>query len=117
MEHDATWNVDSKKRKREFASAGLNATARDFAKLGQLYLNKGKWKGQQIIDEQWTSTIANGDTMNKYNGYKNQWWSRANNRNGAFSAIGFSQITCLPACAASMTIWACVSVDEQIATA
>jgi CubicO group peptidase (beta-lactamase class C family) len=88
-EHDATWNVDSKKQKREFASAGLNATARDFAKLGQLYLNQGKWYGQQIIDENWIHTIANADTMNKYNGYKNQWWSRTNNRNGAFSAIGF----------------------------
>jgi CubicO group peptidase (beta-lactamase class C family) len=89
MEHDATWNVDSKKRKREFASAGLNAIPRDFAKLGQLYLNKGKWNGQQIIDEEWMNTIASADTMNKYNGYKNHWWSRTNSRTGAFSAIGF----------------------------
>jgi CubicO group peptidase (beta-lactamase class C family) len=89
MEHDATWNVDSKKRKFEFASAGLNATARDFAKLGQLYLNNGKWDGQQIVDEEWVNTIASIDTMNQYNGYKNHWWSRTNNRNGAFSAIGF----------------------------
>lgn len=89
MEHDASWNVDSKKRKQEFASAGLNATPRDFAKLGRLYLQKGKWNGRQIIDEDWVNTIASADTMNKYNGYKNQWWSRTNNRNGAFSAIGF----------------------------
>lgn len=89
MEHDATWNVDSKKRKREFASAGLNAIPRDFAKLGQVYLSKGKWNGQQIIDEEWINTISSADTMNKYNGYKNQWWSRTNNRTGAFSAIGF----------------------------
>lgn len=89
MEHDATWNVDSRKRKREFASAGLNATARDFAKLGQLYLQKGKWNGRQIIDEDWVNIIVSADTMNKYNGYKNQWWSRTNSRNGAFSAIGF----------------------------
>jgi CubicO group peptidase (beta-lactamase class C family) len=89
MEHDATWNVDSKKRKREFASAGLNAIPRDFAKFGQLYINKGKWNGQQVIDEEWVNTIASADTMNKYGGYKNQWWSRTNNRTGAFSAIGF----------------------------
>jgi CubicO group peptidase (beta-lactamase class C family) len=89
MEHDASWNVDSKIHKREFASAGLNAVPRDFAKFGQLYINKGKWNGQQIVDEEWVSTIASADTMNKYGGYKNQWWSRTNNRTGAFSAIGF----------------------------
>jgi CubicO group peptidase (beta-lactamase class C family) len=76
MEHDASWNVDSKKRKREFASAGLNAIPRDFAKLGQLYLNKGKWNGEQILDEEWVNTVSNVDTMDKYGGYKNQWWSR-----------------------------------------
>lgn len=89
MEQDATWNVDSKTHKRELASAGLNAAPRDYAKLGQLYLNKGKWNGQQIIDEEWVNTIASADTMNKYGGYKNQWWSRTNSRTGAFSAIGF----------------------------
>lgn len=89
MEHDASWNVDSKKRTDEFASAGLNATARDFAKLGSLYINKGKWQGKQIIDEEWINTISNIDTMQKYGGYKNQWWSRTNHRTGAFSAIGF----------------------------
>jgi len=76
MEHDASWNVDSKKQKREFASAGLNATPRDFAKLGQLYLNNGKWDGKQILEETWVNTISSIDTMEKYGGYKNQWWSR-----------------------------------------
>jgi CubicO group peptidase (beta-lactamase class C family) len=28
----------------------ISTNARNFAKFGQLYLNKGKWKGQQIID-------------------------------------------------------------------
>jgi CubicO group peptidase (beta-lactamase class C family) len=75
-EQNATWNVDSKKRKMELASAGLNAIPRDFAKLGQLYLNKGQWQGRQIIDDEWVNTIASIDTIIKYGGYKNQWWSR-----------------------------------------
>lgn len=29
------------------------ATARDWAKFGLLYLNKGNWNGEQIIDEDW----------------------------------------------------------------
>jgi CubicO group peptidase (beta-lactamase class C family) len=76
MEHNATWNVDSKKRKRELASAGLNAVPRDFAKFGQLYLNTGSWQDHQILDEEWVNTIASIDTMSKYGGYKNHWWSR-----------------------------------------
>lgn len=39
------------------------ATPRDMAKLGQLYLNKGKWNGQTILSEDWierTLTISPG---------------------------------------------------------
>lgn len=95
MEQNATWNVDSRKRKTEFASAGLNATARDFAKLGRLYLHKGIWNGQQIIDEAWISTISNIDTMHKYGGYKNQWWSRTLYRTfeDSLTAVSFSEGT------------------------
>jgi CubicO group peptidase (beta-lactamase class C family) len=75
-EYSATWNVDSKKRKQEIAFAGLNATARDFAKLGQLYLHNGNWQGKQIVSEDLVATIANRDTMEQYSGYKNQWWGR-----------------------------------------
>jgi len=95
MEHDASWNVDSKKRKREFASAGLNAVPRDFAKLGQLYINGGQWKGQELIDEDWINTIANIDTMNKYGGYKNHWWSRTTYKafNDSSKAVSFKEKT------------------------
>ena len=34
------------------------ATARDWAKLGQLYLNKGNWNGEQIFDESWAKYVA-----------------------------------------------------------
>lgn len=32
---------------------GLQLTAQDYAKLGQLYLNKGKWNSETIITEEW----------------------------------------------------------------
>lgn len=75
-EYDATWNVDNRKREHEIAFAGLNATARDFAKLGQLYLQGGNWHGKQIVSDLIITNVANKDTMELYSGYKNQWWSR-----------------------------------------
>jgi CubicO group peptidase (beta-lactamase class C family) len=73
-ENSATWNVDSKKHKQEIAFAGLNATARDFAKLGQLYLNGGKWNDRQLLSKQWTDAVTNPEQFKKSLGYKNQWW-------------------------------------------
>ncbi len=53
MEQKATWNIDSKKHRHIKAFCCINATARDFAKLGRLYINKGSWEGQQIIPEEY----------------------------------------------------------------
>lgn len=36
-------------------AGGIRMNALDFAKFGQLYANKGKWKGQQILPEKWVS--------------------------------------------------------------
>lgn len=50
-ESDAYWIID--KAGMEFALGGLNATARDYAKLGQLYLDSGRWKRRQVVPEDW----------------------------------------------------------------
>ena len=38
-EHDASWDLD-RKDGREHAASGLNATARDLARFGRLYLER-----------------------------------------------------------------------------
>ncbi|KUG24724.1 beta-lactamase [hydrocarbon metagenome] len=50
MESDALWGLDSKESGIEKTSCCLYATARDFAKFGRLYANKGNWFGNEIID-------------------------------------------------------------------
>ena len=49
-EHTASWSLDQKNGS-EKATCCFNSNARDFARLGQLVLNNGKWNGQQIISE------------------------------------------------------------------
>ena len=50
----------------------LRCTARDFARLGYLWLNEGRWASRQLVPEDWmklaTSRFvrANGDTPNNY---------------------------------------------------
>jgi len=73
MEYAGTWNVDSKKHKQEIAFAGLNATARDFAKFGQLYMNGGSWNGKQLLSKSWVDAVTHPDSI-LGKGYKNQWW-------------------------------------------
>ena len=48
---DLTWGIDSKGRTTTYA--GIQATARDFAKYGYLYLKNGTWDGQQIVPPAW----------------------------------------------------------------
>lgn len=74
MEYNATWTVDSKAHQQEIAYAGVNATARDFARLGNIYLKNGFVNNHQILSEQWINATVNKDTMQKYDGYRNQFW-------------------------------------------
>ncbi len=48
--NDALWSLD-KKDGHEKAFCCFNSNARDFARIGQLVLNKGKWKKKQIVDK------------------------------------------------------------------
>jgi CubicO group peptidase (beta-lactamase class C family) len=52
------WNADSKGRTTTYA--GLQATAREFAKFGFLYQNHGVWDGEQIVPGDWidATTLA-----------------------------------------------------------
>jgi CubicO group peptidase (beta-lactamase class C family) len=49
MEHDAIWTVD-RPDGMEKAFCCIYATARDYAKLGQLLLQGGQWQGKQLLD-------------------------------------------------------------------
>lgn len=81
-EHDADWVHDSEGR--EIAAWGLNSTARDFAKLGELYRLKGRWGGAQLLPAHWVEASVTPDAphlmpgdnpqSNRVLGYGYQWW-------------------------------------------
>ena len=48
---DIRWEVDAQGI--NFGGWGLRLKTADMAKLGQLYLQKGKWNGQQLISADW----------------------------------------------------------------
>jgi CubicO group peptidase (beta-lactamase class C family) len=77
-EQNALWNLD-KENGDEKAFCCFISSARDFARLGKLYLNKGFWNGNQLID---TNFIENSITLanltdkkgHKNNKYGYAWW-------------------------------------------
>lgn len=49
-ESDALWQVDSEENGLIKAYCCIASNARDFARLGKLYKNHGKWNGKQLLD-------------------------------------------------------------------
>jgi len=94
-ESDAYWIVDGDGV--EMAFGGLNATLRDYARLGVLYLNQGRWNNRQILPAGWIrasvtpsaphlqpgANAASDSVM----GYGYQWWI-PEAPDGDFLAIG-----------------------------
>lgn len=75
MEYGSSWSLDRKEGGIEKTFCCLNAPARDFAKLGSLYLHKGKWRGQQLVPESWVTRSTAVDTANGSAAYyQYQWW-------------------------------------------
>ena len=75
MEYDASWSIDSKKNDLEKTFCCINSRARDFAKIGRLYLNKGNWNGQQIVPESWVKESTKiEETEGSVWFYQYQWW-------------------------------------------
>ena len=88
MEYESSWSVDRKRDGMEKAFCCISAPARDFAKLGSLYLKKGEWRGIQLVQRAWVETSTHADTS--HGGarfYKYQWWLPS--AEGDFVAEGY----------------------------
>jgi CubicO group peptidase (beta-lactamase class C family) len=96
MEYDAVWTVD-REGGLEKSWCCLAATARDFAKLGRLYLRRGEWNGQQILPSEWIERSTRGAFASEVwdedfraaglQNYGYSWWL-ASEEEGDYLALG-----------------------------
>ena len=107
------WNLKNQRKsgnksKSQYKAYHMYLSTRDMAKLGQLMLDKGAWKGKQLISKSWieqtTSTVTPFETLVERYGpadpkaihmsYGYMWWLIDNYQGkaeykGAYSAIGY----------------------------
>jgi len=55
-ENETLWQVDSEEEDLVKAYCCIASNAKDFARLGRLYKDHGKWKGQQVLDSTFIET-------------------------------------------------------------
>ena len=99
---DPQW--DTSREGNSLGGYGLHVRTEDLAKLGQLYLQKGKWHGKQIVPESWvqeatSKQVENDKAPSAHNkpdwsqGYGYQFWRcrhnafRADGRDGQFCIV------------------------------
>ena len=83
MEAEGQWILDEEGF--ELTMGGLAASARDYAKLGLLYLNNGRRGDQQILTKDWVEKSVTPDephlmpgknpASSNVSGYQYQWWT------------------------------------------
>lgn len=73
-----------------FVLGGLNLTTRDYARMGQMFLQEGRYNGQQIVPADWVeaSTAPSAPTAPDAIGYGYQWWIPKGAIEGEFMARG-----------------------------
>ena len=83
-EHDASWVLD-RPGGLEIGSCCINATARDYARLGQLFLDDGRVGREQVLPAGWVRQVRTPDPQRPFlhasnrlngkpHGYQYYWW-------------------------------------------
>jgi CubicO group peptidase (beta-lactamase class C family) len=85
---DISWPADPKGNNHGWGD--LQLRPRDMAKLGQLFLQRGRWGERQLISESWIEAATQKHvehTVNKDH-YGYAWWVKGEDYPGMFEAVG-----------------------------
>lgn len=87
---DATWRADPQGIRT--GGYGLSLQPRDMAKIGYLYLHRGRWAGQRIVAEAWADRVFHAPVDMLLGSsppfrYANGWWAIPDRH--AVLAVGF----------------------------
>ena len=100
--HSALWSTDTKEGD-EKGFCCINSNARDFARLGRLYLNYGNWNGKQLIDSSYINdATVMADLLNEHGNintnYGYQFWLAERQGLSIYYARGLwgQYIICIP---------------------
>jgi CubicO group peptidase (beta-lactamase class C family) len=85
---EVAWPADD--RGHNHGWGDLQMHPRDMAKLGQLFLQRGRWGNRQIISEDWVraATRAHVERTSNDDGYGYFWWIKGQKYAGMFEAVG-----------------------------
>jgi len=76
-----------------FGGGSLKMRSRDMVKLGQLYLDGGRWNERQILPAAWVrdATTARVSAPGGFGGssYGYQWWVTTAGKDPAYAAVGY----------------------------
>lgn len=91
--HDVFWQTTQDGTAR--GQDGLHMRGRDLLKLGQLYLQQGRWLGEQIVPEEWIQASFHPWVPSNWSGsrYGFQWWMYDYSPSGRTGDQGFGLIT------------------------
>jgi CubicO group peptidase (beta-lactamase class C family) len=85
---DVAWSTDSRGNNHGWGDLQLHP--RDMAKIGQLLLQRGRWRDQEIVPEAWiaTATRAHMERTSNNDHYGYFWWVKGKDYPGMFEAVG-----------------------------
>jgi len=100
--HPALWNTDVEGGD-EKGFCCINSNARDFARLGKLYMHQGNWNGTQLLDSNYVKDATSAANLldekgNKNTNYGYQFWLAERHGLSIYYARGlFGQyVICIP---------------------